>query len=469
MDTIGTKHQTKRLIRCIIWVVYAALAALSAVQPSSKSLKPWKAGLAKVVITPAESIWMAGYAVRNNPSEGKIHDLYAKALALEDPEGKQLVLVTTDLIGFSRSLAEAVAQGVKRRSGLDRERLLLTSSHTHTGPALRDSLVTMYDLAPEQAAAINEYSDELVERLIELVAEALDRLSAAKISYGTGQTDFAVNRRVATPDGFKIGVNPDGPVDRSVPVLRIDDRRGNLRAVVMGYACHNTTLTGEFYQLSGDYAGFAQYALEERYPGALALFVMGCGADANPNPRSKLELAERHGKSLAEAVSEVLGKPLQPVQGKLKTRLEFVRLPLLVPSREEFHTRAAQDKDVYRQRHARQMLQLIEKQGKIPDSYPYPIQVCQLGREVTVVALAGEVVVDYAIRLRQELKVKNLWPIGYANDVFAYIPSVRILREGGYEALGSGIYYGVPGPFAEPTEEIIIAKVKEMASKVQKP
>ena len=101
-------------------------------------------------------------------------------------------------------------------------------------------------------------------------------------------------------------------MDHSVPVLRIDDRRGNLRGVLMGYACHNTTLTGEFYQLSGDYAGFAQYALEERYPGAMALFVMGCGADANPNPRSTLELAERHGKTLAEAVSQVLGKPLSP-------------------------------------------------------------------------------------------------------------------------------------------------------------
>ena len=183
--------------------------------------------------------------------------------------------------------------------------------------------------------------------------------------------------------------------------------------------------------------GFAQYALEERYPGAMALFVMGCGADANPNPRSTLELAERHGKTLAEAVSQVLSKPLQPVQGGLKTRLEFVKLPLVVPTREEFQTRT-QDKDIYRQRHARYMLQLLEKQGKIPASYSYPIQVTQLGKDLTLVALAGEVVVDYAIRFRKELKGKTLWPIGYANDVFAYIPSVRILREGGYEALGSG-------------------------------
>jgi neutral ceramidase len=444
------------------------LVRLDSAPANSKSLKTWKAGLAKVVITPEKPIWMSGYASRTKPSEGKIHDLYAKALALEDPAGKRMVLVTTDLIGFSRSLAEEVAQGVKKNSGLARERLLLTSSHTHTGPVIRDSLITMYDLNPEQAEVVRQYSDKLAEQLIELVAQALEDLSAAKISYGTGQADFAANRRVASPSGFRIGVNPEGPVDHSVPVLRIDDRQGKLRGVVMGYACHNTTLTGEFYQLSGDYAGFAQYALEERYPGSMALYVVGCGADANPKPRSTLELAERHGKALAEAVSQVLSKPLQPVQGGLKTKLEFIKLPLVVPSREEFQTRA-QDKDVFRQRHAKHMVQLLEQKGKIPDFYSYPIQVCQLGQDLTLVALAGEVVVDYAIRLRKELKTKTLWPIGYANDVFAYIPSVRILREGGYEALSSGIYYGMPGPFAEPVEELIVGKVKEMASKVQKP
>lgn len=457
-----------RVCASFVFLLCIVLVRLDSEHAGPKTLKTWKAGLAKVVITPEKSIWMSGYASRTKPSEGKVHDLYAKALALEDPSGGRMVVVTTDLIGFSRSVAEEVAQGVKKNSGLARERLLLTSSHTHTGPVIRESLITMYDLNPEQAEIIQEYSNELVEQLIELVGHALGDLSAAQISYGTGHADFARNRRVVSPTGVKFGVDGQGPVDHSVPVLRIDDRRGNLRAVLMGYACHNTTLTGEFYQISGDYAGFAQYALEERYPGAMALFVTGCGADANPNPRSTLELAERHGKALAEAVSQVLSKPLQPVQGGLKTRLEFIKLPLVVPSREEFETRT-RDKDIYRQRHARAMLQRLEKDGKIPASYSYPIQVSQLGKDLTLVALAGEVVVDYAIRLRKELQGKTLWPIGYANDVFAYIPSVRILREGGYEALGSGIYYGIPGPFAEPVEELIVGKVKEMASKVQKP
>ena len=426
----------------------------------------WKAGVAKAVITPEEPIWMAGYASRNKPSEGKIQDLYAKALALEDPQGRRLVIVTTDLIGFSHSIAEKVAEGVRKRTGLKRDRLMLTSSHTHTGPVIRDSLIDMYNLSAEQASAVSRYTARLEQDVVRVVEEALRNLAPAKISYGGGRAEFAVNRRLPSPTGYKIAVNPDGPVDRSVPVLRLDDSNGKLRAVLMGYACHNTTLTGEFYQFSGDYAGFAQSELEQQYPGAMALFVTGCGADANPNPRSTLELAQQHGKSLAAAVSQMLSQPLAPVAGSLTTRWELIPLPLVVPARDEFQKRL-EEKDVYRQRHARRMLRILDEQGKIPDRYSYPIQVCRLGSDLTMVALAGEVVVDYALRLKQDLKLKSLWTIAYANDVFAYIPSVRVLREGGYEAYQSGIYYGMPGPFAEPVEELIVGKVKAMAAKVQ--
>jgi neutral ceramidase len=458
--------EKKRCLLLSVLVVGLLCQDVTPAKGKNEAGSSWKAGVAKAVITPEEPIWMAGYASRNKPSEGKIQDLYAKALALEDPQGRRLVIVTTDLIGFSRSIAEKVAQEVQKRTGLKRDRLMLTSSHTHTGPVIRDSLIDMYNLSAEQAGAVSRYTARLEQEVLRVVDEALRNLAPAKISYGTGQAEFAVNRRTPSPTGYRIAVNPDGPVDRSVPVLRIDDSNGKLRAVLMGYACHNTTLTGEFYQFSGDYAGFAQNELEQQYPGAMALFVTGCGADANPNPRSTLELAQQHGKSLAAAVSQVLSRPLAPVAGSLATRWELIPLPLVVPARDEFQKRL-DEKDVYRQRHARRMLKTLDEQGKIPDRYSYPIQVCQLGSDLTLVALAGEVVVDYALRLKRDLKYKSLWTIAYANDVFAYIPSVRVLREGGYEAYQSGIYYGMPGPFGEPVEELIVGKVKAMAAKVQ--
>jgi Neutral/alkaline non-lysosomal ceramidase, N-terminal len=455
--------------RCLLWFVLVVSLLRQDAAPAkgkNEAGASWKVGVAKVVITPEEPIWMAGYASRNKPSEGKIQDLYAKALVLEDPAGRRLVILTTDLIGFSRSIAEKVAQEVQKRTGLKRDRLMLTSSHTHTGPVIRDSLIDMYNLSTEQAGAVSRYTARLEQEVVRVVEEALRNLAPARISYGVGQAEFAVNRRLPSPTGYKIAVNPDGPVDHTVPVLRIDDSNGALRAVLLGYACHNTTLTGEFYQFSGDYAGFAQSELEQQYPGALTLFVTGCGADANPNPRSTLELAQQHGRSLAAAVSQVLSQPLTAVAGNLAIRWEVIPLPLVVPTRDEFQKRL-EETDIYRQRHARRMLKILDEQGKIPDRYPYPIQVCRLGSDLTLVALAGEVVVDYALRLKRDLKLKSLWTIAYANDVFAYIPSVRVLREGGYEAYQSGIYYGMPGPFAEPAEELIVGKVKAMAAKVQ--
>jgi hypothetical protein len=235
-----------------------------------------------------------------------------------------------------------------------------------------------------------------------------------------------------------------------------------LRGIVFGYACHNTTLTDKFYQFSGDYAGYAQAALETAHPGAVALFVMGCGADINPEPRSTLELAERHGQTLAQSVEQVLQGSLSPVRGPLRTAIDRVMIPFAPPpTRQEFQARLS-DKNVFRQRHAERMLARLDRDGKLISQYPYTVQVLQFGNDLTLIALAGEVVVDYALRLKRELGADGLWVAGYSNDVFAYIPSARVLKEGGYEANDSMIYYDLPGPFAPAIEEKIMKKIHEL-------
>src|SRR5579875_2205019 len=245
-----------------------ALLLLLGMVPLSWAAEPkadqWKAGVAVQLITPEQSMWLAGYANRNKPAEGKLGELYVKALALEDPHGGQLVLLSSDLVGIPRSLSEPVAQEVSKRTGLPRERLMLTVSHTHSGPVLRDSLHTMYDMPPEEAAKIGPYTDKLKGWMIDVILRALADQKPARLSFGKGTARFAVNRRKPTAKGFINAANPEGPVDHAVPVLRVDGPDGRLRAVVFGYACHNTTLQG--YQWCGDYAGFAQQYLEEKYP-----------------------------------------------------------------------------------------------------------------------------------------------------------------------------------------------------------
>ncbi|MCS7269967.1 MAG: c-type cytochrome [Gemmataceae bacterium] len=392
-----------------------------------------------------------------------MHDLYAKALCLQDRQGKRLVLVTTDLIGIPRPLAEAVTQAVEKKHGIPRAAVMLTSSHTHCGPVLRANLTDMYGLNEQESRKVAAYTEKLTQDLIELIDVAVAKLEPVRLEYGQGSAGFAINRRQPTPKGIVLGVNREGPVDHSVPVLVVRKAEGTPWVIVFGYACHNTTLS--FYQWCGDYAGFAQLSIEKAFPGAVAMFWSGCGGDANPNPRGTLELCQKHGEELAAAVVKVVRGPLQAVQGTFRATYETITLKIeAVPTREQLNADLL-SKNVAVQRRAQRLLQELESRGRITDTYPfYPVQTWQLGDAIHWVALGGEVVVDYALRLKKELPVKGaLWITAYANDVMAYIPSARVLREGGYEADFSQVYYGMPGKWSPAIEELIIAKVKQQA------
>jgi hypothetical protein len=419
----------------------------------------WKAGVSSTVITPARSIWMAGYAARNQSSVGTLQDIYAKALAIEDNSGRRVVIVTTDLLGITAPLAANVSGRVAKQYGLSRDRLMFNSSHTHCGPVIGRMLAVAYDLDDAQWREIDEYTKELEQKLVVTIGAALRDLRPARLSSGHSTAGFAKNRRVQ--------FTPDGPVDHDVPILRVDDASGHMRAVVFGYACHNTTFPAEMCRINGDYAGFAQAELEQKHPGAVALFVMGCGADANPFPRGTEEIARAHGKTLAGAVDGALDGPLAPVSGNVKTTFETVSLAFdRPPSRDELNERL-HDKNPFIAKHAREMLNILGNKGRLPADYPYPIQVWRFGNDLTWIALGGEVVVDYDLRLKSLFGKDRLWVSGYSNDVFAYIPSLRVLKEGGYEGGGAMIYYVQPAPWAASVESTIISATERMVRSVR--
>jgi hypothetical protein len=421
----------------------------------------YKAGVARVVITPDTPIYMSGYANRTHPSEGKLHDLWAKALAIEDRKGGRVVIVTTDLIGLSRPIADEIATHVMKEQGLDRSRLVLNSSHTHTGPLIRGNLENLVELGPEHTRVVHEYSRKLVERIVAVVGAALRDLAPASLSFGNGTGSFAINRRENSAKGMRLGVNPKGPSDHDVPVLKIASPGGRLRAVLFGYACHNTTFDGSSYQISGDYSGYAQHNLEQAYPGASAMFLMLCGADQNPHPRGNRELAEQHGGSLANEVRRVLGEKLQTVTGG-RTGAAFQTVDIeFAPHSEEQFRLLLQQSNLFQARNAKLQLRLYENRTPLR-RYPYPAQAIRLGKTWTLVALGGEVVVDYALRIKQEYGSKGIVIAGYSNDVMSYIPSLRVLKEGGYEARDSMIYYGMPGPYSETVEERVMEAVRSV-------
>ena len=416
----------------------------------------FKAGVARLKITPTGPIWMSGYAVRTKPSEGVVHDLWAKALAIEDNKKGRVVIVTTDLIGLPRVVSDVVAARVQKQHGLERSRILLNSSHTHTGPVVRPNLITMYNLSPEDDRRLQEYAQKLTDDLVTVIGAALADLSPARLDFGRGSTGFAANRRGR--------IKPNGPVDHEVPVIRVTSSDGKLRAVLFGYACHNTTLTGDFYQISGDYAGFAQYEIEKSHPGVTAMFVMLCGADQNPQPRNTLANAEEHGRTLAAEVSRVIAGPLTRVRPPIRPALQVVDLTFAAHTRDDFE-RELKEGNQFRQRRARAMLKAYDD-GRPVRRTQYPVQAIRFNRDLTLVALGGEVVVDYALRIKKEFPGENTVIAGYSNDVMCYIPSLRVLKEGGYEANDSMIYYGQPGPFAEDVEETVMKTVHSVMKRV---
>lgn len=425
-----------------------------------------KAGAAKINITPAVPIWMSGYAARTKPSEGVLAPLWAKALALEDGRGGRAVIVTTDLIGLPREVTDVVAAQAMEKYKLERGAVVFNSSHTHTGPVVRGNLSVMGAQSPEQRAVVAEYGEELKGKLLTAIGAALGDLSPVKLSFDYGEAGFAVNRRQMTAKGVVIGMNAEGPVNHRVPVLRVTAPNGKVRAILFGYACHNTTLTAEFYKLSGDYAGFAQAEVERQFPDAVALFVQLCGGDQNPNPRSRLELAEQHGKSLGAEVARVAQTAMQPVSGRLRAEYQTVALPFAPHTREQYE-RDLKDTNVYKVRRAEMMLKQYDERREVRQ-LQYPVQAIRFEKGFTLVALGGEVVVDYGLWAQREWPKERLIVGGYSNDVACYIPTARILKEGGYEPVDSMIYYGQPGPFTEEVEPRIHEGMRQVMRRVTK-
>jgi neutral ceramidase len=451
-------HPSK-IVLLVTWMM------VSVAGQSSLAEDGWKAGTARANITPLETMWMAGYASRDRPAEGVSTELWAKALVLEDAAGERALLLTLDLVGIDRALSVSICDEVSKRYELKRSSIAICTSHTHSGPVVGRNLAPMHYalLPPAQQDLVDRYAASLRATLVDLAGKALSDLIPCDVQWGMGTATFAVNRRnnpqPEVPARRTAGALV-GPFDHDVPVLAL--RAGNQwKAIVFGYACHATVLG--WMQWSGDYPGHAQMELERRYPGCQAMFWAGCGADQNPVPRHTPELAEHYGRRLATAVEAVLmTTELISVAPNLKTSYAEIDLELAdLPMAEELR-RVVSDGNRYEQSRARMLLAQIDSGTPLSPTYPYPVSMWKLGQDLRWVILGGEVVVDYALRLKSELE-GPVWVAAYANDVMAYIPSRRVLQEGGYEGASAMVYYGLPSSWAPSVEQAIVGEVKRQA------
>lgn len=445
---------------------FIALTVILSVLASSAAAaeKGWQAGVAKVNITPELPIWLSGYASRDKPATSKHDDLWAKALVLEDAAGHRAALVTMDLVGIDRELSVDVCKRIEEQYKLPRANIALSTSHTHSGPVLRGNLMPMFNLDADQSRRVTEYKEKLTNQLVEVVGQAINSLAPAQVSWGIGRATFAVNRRNnSEPQVPQLRAENklQGPVDHELPVLAVRGQDGALRAVVGGYACHATTMADFF--ITADWPGAGQNELERRHPGAIAMFVAGCGGDQNPLPRRTLELMQNYGEQFANGVDKAIQFKLKPVAPKLATGYSEIDLPFdTLPTRAELELEAAKDNNSQAP-WAKYLLSEWDRNGKLPTTYPYPILAWKLGDDLTWIFLGGECVVDYSLRFKSELGTGKIWVSAYMNDVMAYIPSRRVLAEGGYEGATSRFPYGLPAVWAPSVEKLIAEKVRELA------
>jgi neutral ceramidase len=429
---------------------------------SSTWAKSWKAGVAKVIITPKESVWQAGYASRTHASEGKLHDLWAKALALEDENGKKCVLVTTDMLGFPKAMSDRIRTQLHQQFGLTKAQIILNSSHTHSGPVLDDALHDIYPLDANEEAKIARYSRQLEAQIIALVGQALKDLEPVELFAQNGVTRFQVNRRNNKEASLREQTELKGPNDYAVPVIKAVAANGKLKAVAFGYACHPTVL--DIYQFSGDYPGFAQIELENAHPGVIALFFQGAAGDQNPLPRRTISLARQYGRELAAAVDRVLEEPMQPLLAQLQMAYSEITLPLSTPPTEAELIKTQSETTPYLKRWATRTLAEM-KQGKpFLSSYSYPLQIWKLGDQ-PLFSFGGELVIEYAIECKKRFG-QDIFVMGYSNDVMGYIPSATILKEGGYEGASSQMVYGLPSSWDASVPNLIYAEVDKMAQQI---
>lgn len=452
---------------CLAVLTFLMLTA----KPVLSAETPYLVGFGKSDITPTQPLRLSGYGNRTQPSTGVDESLFVRAMAFRSLDEDSLhVIVSVDTIGVSGELAKLIHQRVSREHDVPRSQFVLCCTHSHTAPQIIGALTNLFakPLSDDERRDLEAYKQRLANQAVAAVDAAIGNLKPGRLFVGTGEATFADNRRVLK-DGVwtGFGVMPGGAVDHSLPILKITDPTGgHVRGVVFNYACHCTTFGSNYNRINGDWAGYAAKYIEENYPESTALCTIGCGADANPERDTgrDLQIAQAQGRQIAEEVQSLSVEDMTEITASPQAAFGFAGLPSERPSRDELQERLNDNTPQVR-RHAENMLDTLKRMGRLPETYPMPIQTFRFGDEFSMVFLGGEVCVDYAFRIKQELGQEGqppVWVTAYANDVFGYVAPERMQSEGGYEVDYSMIYYNLPGRWSSGTEDLILNRVHEL-------
>ena len=412
-------------------------------------------------VTPPVGIYLAGFAARTEPSTAVYHALKANAIAIDDGNDP-LIIASAEILGFYEH-TEEVRSRVSAQTGIAPANIVLSGSHTHCGPCIRE-------MDRHRHGDLDEvYIERLLDSVTRCAKTAWESRSPARLRFGTGQCDIAVSRR--KPDG-KGGVEwkpgRDAPHDHDVPVLAVESPEGELRSVIFNYACHPTSRSGTL--IGGDYVCFACDHVEATYPGTTSFFLQGCAGDQKTRPvdsasetfvsRSVDEIRDI-GVDLGKSVVRTLASGgLDQVTGPISASQTILNLDT-EPIDMGLVNAGLKDNQAFVQAWARHLLDSVENNTPIITSIPFEIQTVRFGNALALVTLAGEMTVEHGLRLKREVgpHFANMLVLAYTNDIVGYVPVRRQIPEGGYEVWASQQYWKRTGPYVAETEDRIHAAV----------
>ena len=405
----------------------------------------FQAGAARVDITPPPGLPLYGYTERTQLSTGTLDPLYARAIVLQVGE-KRLALVTLDLgrVFGQRSLS-GLRDRLTKESGISY--LLITASHTHSGPNILDEYPSNRTPAWETAA---------LDKIARAVGQACERLTDARLGTGYGRAYIGYNRRRVFPDGSvtMFWQNPDKiptePVDPTVSVLRIDTAAGKPLAILVNYACHPVVLGPHDLKYSADYVGIMTRTVDQSFgdngTSPLCLFLQGGDGDINPYYADTSEAKDAIKNR--DWTGEELGREAARIAQATKTlstaeaSLQFYEDSMTFPVRwnaQKFRQGmiAAYGPSVYED-HA----ELLNSDHP-PTSLAVPVVSILLNKSIAFAGLPGEPFVDFQIDWRKRCPVRDAFFVGYANAYVDYLPTIQAATQGGYGAGDSNTYLAV--------------------------
>ncbi len=434
-----------------------------------------KAAFGKVSITPPINGVYPDFFFM--PS-GVLDDVYARIGIIEAADAPVLVLAV-DTLGFGVAEISEIEDVLGQATGIPPTRILIASSHSHSAPIL---------CPVDLFGGFSPYFDGLCDRVGALAKDLLSRVEPAVLSFGKSSCDFNVNRRRITPEGTAVsGPNPDGVVDKSVPILACHNADGSLIGLFFNYCCHPTILLGP--EISGDYPGQAQLALETRHRQSVALYLPGMFGNVRPNLSEKgsfrkgTPLDAMHcGSMLADAVGDALKVCKPVVVDTIRTRRLKRPLPLdKPPARQTLDEIAAQavksaqasekekaGRSAYHagnqlaMRQWVQQVRLEQADHRVPTEVDYSFSRWDIG-DLHWITFSGEFFLEYGLYAQSLLGADRTFTLGYTQGCQTYVPTAQALVEGGYEP-NAYKRWRQSAPFAPEVEQAVKAVIRELAN-----